>query len=144
MTNLIATGTVPKYPNVRVKLVGKDAQAFSIVGTVAKAMDEAGVPSSTIADPRHQLQLRSNVELSRGFSLDTAAFYVGRVGNNVPAYVRLDAQLSWRAARHWELSISGQNLLDGHHAEFAGGPTGQSDGAVPIQRTVNGRIAWRF
>jgi hypothetical protein len=48
MTNLIATGTVPKYPNVRVKLVGKDAQAFSIVGTVAKAMDEAGVPRAEV------------------------------------------------------------------------------------------------
>jgi len=107
-------------------------------------MDEAGVRSAAITDPRHQLQLRSNMELSRGFSLDTAAFYVGRIGNNVPAYVRLDAQLSWRAARHWELSISGQNLLDGHHAEFAGSPTGQSDAAIPIQRTVNGRIAWRF
>ena len=50
MTNLIvtATGTAPKYPNVRVKLVGKDAKAFSILGTVAKAMDEAGVPQAEV------------------------------------------------------------------------------------------------
>jgi hypothetical protein len=50
MTNLIATaaGTAPKYPNVRVKLVGKDAKAFSIVGTVAKAMDEACVPPAEV------------------------------------------------------------------------------------------------
>jgi iron complex outermembrane receptor protein len=106
-------------------------------------MDDGGVPPATITDPRHQLQLRSNLQLSRGFSIDTAAFYAGRIGNKVPAYVRLDEQLSWRAARHWELSISGQNLLDGHHAEFAG-PTGQSDAAIPIQRTLNGRIVWRF
>jgi iron complex outermembrane receptor protein len=106
-------------------------------------MDDAGVRSTAVTDPEHQLQLRSNLQLSRGFSLDTAAFYAGRIGNKVPAYLRLDAQLSWRPAARWELSISGQNLLRAHHAEFAGA-NGQSNAAIPIQRTVNGRIAWRF
>jgi hypothetical protein len=38
------TDTAPKYPKVTVKLVGKDANAFGILGKVATAMDEAGVP----------------------------------------------------------------------------------------------------
>jgi hypothetical protein len=48
--NLTPTGagTVPKYPKVAVKLVGKDANAFSIVGKVAAAMDEAGVPRAEV------------------------------------------------------------------------------------------------
>jgi hypothetical protein len=48
--NLIptGTGTAPKYPNVVVKLVGKDANAFSVLGKVAKAMDDAGVPQAEI------------------------------------------------------------------------------------------------
>jgi iron complex outermembrane receptor protein len=105
--------------------------------------NDAGVRSTAVTDPNHQLQLRSNVQLSRGFSLDTAAFYVGRIGNKVPSYLRLDAQLSWRPGSRWELSISGQNLLRGRHAEFAGAD-GQGDVAILIQRTVNGRIVWRF
>jgi hypothetical protein len=47
---LIATGagTVPRYPKVSVKLVGNDANAFGIVGKVAAAMDQAGVPQSEV------------------------------------------------------------------------------------------------
>jgi hypothetical protein len=43
--NLIPTGadTAPKYPNVV-----KDANAFSVLSKVAKAMDEAGVPQAEI------------------------------------------------------------------------------------------------
>ena len=48
--NLTPTGAdiAPKYPKVAVKLVGKDANAFGIVGKVAAAMDDAGVPQSEI------------------------------------------------------------------------------------------------
>jgi hypothetical protein len=50
MPNLIPSEarTAPKYPNVIVKLVGKDAKAFNIVGTVATAMDRAGVPQAEV------------------------------------------------------------------------------------------------
>jgi hypothetical protein len=50
MMNLIPTGPgiVPKYPKVAVKLVGKDANALDILGKVAAAMDEAGLPRSEI------------------------------------------------------------------------------------------------
>ncbi len=33
----------PKYPDVRVKLIGKDGNAFFIVGRVAAALKNAGV-----------------------------------------------------------------------------------------------------
>jgi hypothetical protein len=48
--NLIPTGagTAPKYPTVVVKLVGKDANSSSILGKVATAMDEAGVPKAEV------------------------------------------------------------------------------------------------
>jgi hypothetical protein len=48
--NLMPTGAgiAPKYPKVAVKLVGKDANAIGIVGKVAAAMDEAGVPQSEV------------------------------------------------------------------------------------------------
>ena len=33
----------PRYPNVRVQLVGQDGNAFAILGRVKRAMLEAGV-----------------------------------------------------------------------------------------------------
>lgn len=38
----------PKYPQVKVKLVGEDGNAFSILGRVRRAMKDAGVPKSEI------------------------------------------------------------------------------------------------
>lgn len=33
----------PKYPHIRVQLVGEDGNAFAILGRVTKAMRQAGV-----------------------------------------------------------------------------------------------------
>ncbi|MGZ5493428.1 MAG: hypothetical protein ACXW3E_08100, partial [Thermoanaerobaculia bacterium] len=111
------------------------------------AIDDEGLRSSSeigkIATPRHQLQLRSFIQLPRQLELDSWAYYVGRIGSDVPSYLRLDAQLSWRPARRWELSISGQNLLQARHSEFVGNFF-ESELATPVQRTVNGKITWRF
>ncbi len=109
-------------------------------------IDDEGVRSTTengAMDPEHQLQLRSFLQLSPQLELDTSAYYVGRIANDVPSYLRIDAQLSWRPARRWELSISGQNLLQAGHAEFAP-VNGQSESTAPAQRTVNGKVTWRF
>jgi iron complex outermembrane receptor protein len=94
-------------------------------------------------DPQHQLQLRSFVQLPRQLQLDTSVYYVGRIGTAVPAYLRLDTQLIWHPAKRWELSITGQNLLRARHAEFFG-TNGESEMATPAQRTVNGKVTWRF
>jgi len=93
--------------------------------------------------PRHQLQLRSFLQLPRQLEIDTTAFYVGRIGNAVPAYLRLDAQLTWHPVKRWELSVSGQNLLHARHMEFIGAD-GENTLSSPAQRTINGRITWRF
>lgn len=38
----------PKYPNVVVKLVGENGNAFAILGRVQRAMRRAGVPREEI------------------------------------------------------------------------------------------------
>jgi hypothetical protein len=38
-----------KYPNVHVRLVGQDGNAFAIMGRVAQAMRSAGIGSAEIA-----------------------------------------------------------------------------------------------
>jgi outer membrane receptor for monomeric catechols len=40
-------------------------------------------------------------------------------GLGVPGYVRTDARLGGRPARAVEISLAGQNLLDGRHLESA-------------------------
>jgi len=38
----------PRYPNVTVELVGRDGNAFAILGRVRKALRDAGVPDDEI------------------------------------------------------------------------------------------------
>jgi len=38
----------PKYPNVKVKLVGEDGNAFFIIGKVSSAMRKAGVSEDEV------------------------------------------------------------------------------------------------
>lgn len=38
----------PKYPQVKVRLVGEDGNAFSILGRVSRALRKAGVPEAEV------------------------------------------------------------------------------------------------
>lgn len=38
----------PKYPEIRVKLVGEDGNAFAILGRVQKALRKAKVPAAEV------------------------------------------------------------------------------------------------
>jgi iron complex outermembrane receptor protein len=124
---------------------------FVVTGSVAANWNvalgysffQSAPKQSDTSSPGHQLQLRSYLQLSRELELDSSAYYVGRLGSDVQPYLRLDTQLSWRPARRWELSISGQNLLKARHSEFVG-VNGESEVATPARRTVNGKITWRF
>jgi len=69
--------------------------------------------------PRNQFQVRSNFDLSRKVQFDAGAYYVGALRNlAIPAYTRLDARLGYRPWRDFEMSLTGQNLQRGRHAEF--------------------------
>ena len=99
----------------------------------------AGIERQT---PRHQFQIRSNVDLSRKLQFDAAAYYVGALPNlAIPAYTRLDARLGYRPRSDFEISLTGQNLQGGRHAEFF------SVGPYPnarIGRSVFVTLTWGF
>lgn len=40
----------PKYPKIKVKLVGEDGNAFAIMGNVSKAMRKAGLTQDQIKE----------------------------------------------------------------------------------------------
>jgi iron complex outermembrane recepter protein len=94
---------------------------------------------TVVADPRHQAVLRSAYDFKRA-GFDAQLRYVDQAGV-VPAYVTADVRLSYRATDKLELSLVGQNLLDGGHLEAVPffGATG---GVVP--RGFYGKITWRF
>lgn len=39
---------MPKYPNIKAKLIGQDGNAFAIIGTVKQALRKGGVSSEEI------------------------------------------------------------------------------------------------
>ena len=38
--------TAPKYPDVHVRLTGRDGNAFAVLGAVSQALQRAGIPKA--------------------------------------------------------------------------------------------------
>ncbi len=99
------------------------------------------------ADPRHQLSLRTSVDLPHAVGLDAALRWVDELRVNdgptiaiVPSYAELDLSIRWRSANGLELSIVGRNLLHDRHLEY-GFPSATRG---EISRAVYGKVAWSF
>lgn len=92
-------------------------------------------------DPGHHFQVRSSVALPRRVELDVWARQVGQVSSAgrgfqaIPSYVAVDARVGWSPRDNVELSIVGQNLVDGRHAEF---------GPREFRRGAYIKTTWRF
>lgn len=70
-------------------------------------------------DPHHFASLRSSMRLMDGVAFNADLREVGELPNpKVSGYVELNAQLSWRATDSLDFSLSGFNLLHGHHLEY--------------------------
>jgi iron complex outermembrane receptor protein len=93
--------------------------------------------------PRHQLSLRSMMNLPNEIQLDSWLRYVDalRAGGTSP-YITLDARLAWRPFPGLELALVGQNLLDHSHPEFSAEILENLSTEVP--RSFYGKITWRF
>jgi iron complex outermembrane receptor protein len=99
------------------------------------------------ATPRHQLGLRSILEIGPNLQLDAQLRRLSSIrdiptirdGTGIDGYTELDVHVAWRVRPNWQISVVGQNLLDDHHLEF-GAPG--SRGA--IERGVYGKVAWNF
>jgi iron complex outermembrane receptor protein len=99
------------------------------------------------ADPRQRLALRSSMDLPAHLELDAALRWVddrslnsGPQIGTVPSYWEMDLRLGWHLSERVSLSITGQNLLHDHHAEYGyPGPL-----QVQIDRSIYGKITWQF
>jgi iron complex outermembrane recepter protein len=98
------------------------------------------------ATPRHQLGLRSLLDLGPNVELDARVRHLTAIrrlpsittGAGLPGYAELDLRVAWRATRQLQAAIVGQNLLHDHHAEF-GPPAARGE----IERGVYVSITWR-
>jgi outer membrane receptor for monomeric catechols len=98
-------------------------------------------------DSKHQVFLRSSMDLPWRLEFDAAARWIDTVHNSnfntpgtIPSYAELDFRLAWHATKNIEVSIVGQNLLHDHHPE-AGFPGPAQE---EITRSVYGKIAFRW
>lgn len=93
-------------------------------------------------NPRHQVQLRSQLNLPRHFEFDQSFCFVSHIaGFAVPGHTRADVRLGWRPTEAAEISVVGQNLLYPHHFEFI-----DDVGIIATRdvRKVFAKITWRF
>jgi iron complex outermembrane receptor protein len=89
------------------------------------------------SSPQNQLSLTSFIDLPGNLNFDGIFRYVDSLpGQNVSRYFNLDLRLGWQVTKNAELSLVGQNLLRGHHAEWGGG--------TEIQRGVYTKATWRW
>jgi iron complex outermembrane receptor protein len=88
--------------------------------------DISGATGLATSDPSHYWMLRSSYDINDRQELDVTLRRVGALSMpTVPAYTGVDVRYGWRIHRGLELSVIGQNLLGGNHAEY-GAPAGRS------------------
>jgi iron complex outermembrane recepter protein len=92
-------------------------------------LSSSAVPGSVYAGgkqpSRNKWGLQSYVSLSRSWTLDSFLYWTSQASPQntfgpdilVPSYTRLDIRLGYKAGRHWQLGLAGQNLLQARHLE---------------------------
>lgn len=103
------------------------------------ATDTSAVTRYEGSSPRHQAFIRSMFTLPHGVELDQTVRYASRLpAQNVSAYTAFDLRAGWQFAPRLTISISGENLTDADHVEFAHTPPP----AVALGRAVYASLTW--
>lgn len=106
----------------------------------AGSLDSTSEEAAEGSSPRHQVSLRSFMDLARQLELDLVLRYVSRLSSqDVGDYVGLDAGVTWHPVRSLDISVVGQNLLERRHPEFRSGDT-----ITEVERGVYGKATWRW
>jgi iron complex outermembrane receptor protein len=97
--------------------------------------------------PKHQVMIRSSLDISAQMSLDAQIRYVDSLiaranPSSVPDYVTADVRWSYRPTPQLEFSLVGQNLFSRQHAEQPASTIGAITTEVP--RGFYGKFTWKF
>lgn len=111
--------------------------------TEPTSQDTTSVPIAEGSSPRHSAQLRSRVDLSHGLEWNSSVYFVDRLPyENIPAYARVDSNLTWKWGERGTFSLVGQNLQQGHHFEFQ--DFHNSIDATQAKRSAYAMFRWSF
>lgn len=101
--------------------------------------DDLNTASDNGSSPHHQVRAQALFNFPKGFAFNTTYRYVSSLpAQTVNAYSTADARVAWHPTPHWALSVTGQNLLQPHHAEFGS----DVDTIVGIKRAVYAKLTW--
>ncbi len=101
--------------------------------------DTATLTSLHGSSPNSQVSAFSQFDLPGALELDQTFRFVGALpAQSVKAYATGDVRLGWKPSRSVSLSVTGQNLLQPHHAEFNIDPSPM----VLIKRGIYAKIVW--
>ncbi|MBU0945927.1 MAG: TonB-dependent receptor [Proteobacteria bacterium] len=130
------------YSYIELKMTSLDMsnQVFSISELVSEE-----------SSPKHQLSLRSSIDLSETVHFNILGRYVDQIqtsgqaayssGIIVDDYVALDVNIIWQPTKNLELMLVGQNLLDSNHLEFVHEYFIE---ATEVDRSVYAKLTWTF
>jgi iron complex outermembrane receptor protein len=102
--------------------------------------------STQDASPRHQANIWFTGDLGNRMELDAGIRYVDSIETfgfpKTDSYVAFDARLGWSPRKGVELSLAGQNLLDGSHPEF--NPDFIFSIPTEVERSIYGKVTLGF
>lgn len=114
--------------------------SYSFVHVHARA---SGLQEPDRVTPRHQAQLHSYLDLSEDLNFDAHLFWTDETTRfDIDPHLRLDLGITWRPRPGVELSLWGQDLLEGRHSESRA--IANQEALARIERGVYGRASWRF
>jgi len=101
--------------------------------------------------PKHQVSLRSSMDLHHHVELDLWLRYVSALefsdaatGAPIPvdSYLTLDTRVAWKPWNRVELALVGQNLLQSGHQEYLAQQLPTQ--ATQVGRSVYGKVTWQY
>ena len=102
--------------------------------------DTTTVGSLEGSSPHNQVKIQSWFDLRRNLEFSVTWRYVSALPYYlVTGYQTGDARIAWRPVPHVEFAVTGQNLMQPHHAEFGGDP----GPLVGIKRNVFASLTFR-
>ena len=91
------------------------------------------------SSPSWQTFIQSKINLPHHFEFDQSFRYVDSLpAQSVRAYTTADARIGWNPTKSLQLSVTGQNLFQPHHAEFGIDPPPM----VLIKRGMYAKLVW--
>jgi iron complex outermembrane recepter protein len=111
-----------------------------------------GSPDAALANPRHQFNVQSRVDLPHRLEFDSGLYYYSALpvqvsqsiqvaAAGVSAFERVDVGLAWHATAQWTFAVWGRNLQSRQHVEslpsILVGPAGE------VPRSVSFKVMWQ-